>query len=106
MHTFSLNGQAAAIWVARDISERVRIEEERQASIEQIGQNIEQFAIIGDNIRNPLQVIRGYLSLIEDEEYTRIIDDQIERIDDRIRQLDEGWLESENVINFLRRNRN
>ncbi|MDO9538774.1 MAG: CHASE4 domain-containing protein [Methanocalculus sp.] len=105
MHSFVLKDMPAAIWVARDISERVQIEEERQASIEQISHNVEQFAILGDNIRNPLQVIRGYLSLFEDRtEYVEVIEDQIEQIDDRIRQLDEGWLESENVINFLRRN--
>lgn len=106
MHSFLLGNRPAAIWIARDISERVRIEEERQASVDQLSHNIEQFAILGDNIRNPLQVIRGYLSLFEDRtEYVEMIEDQIEQIDARIKKLDEGWLESDNVIKFLRRNR-
>ncbi|MCP1662811.1 MULTISPECIES: CHASE4 domain-containing protein [Methanocalculus] len=105
MHTFMYKNRKAAIWVARDISERVKIEKERAASIEQLSQNIEQFAILGDNIRNPLQVIRGGVALLEgQEEYISLIEEQVDQIDERIKQLDEGWLDSENVINFMRRN--
>lgn len=105
MHTFSMNHQPAAVWVARNISERIRVEEERQLSLEQISHNIEQFAIIGDSIRNPLQAIRGYLFLLkEDSVIIEAIDTEIDQIDDQITQLDERWLESENVIRFLRRN--
>ncbi len=105
MHTFSMNHQPAAVWVARNISERLRVEEERNLSLEQISHNIEQFAIIGDSIRNPLQVIRGYLLLLKDKpEYIPAIDEEIDQIDGQIMQLDERWLESENVIRFLKRN--
>jgi len=106
MHTFSMNHQPAAVWVARNISERLRVEEERHLSLEQISHNIEQFAIIGDSIRNPLQVIRGYLLLLKEKpEYIQAIDEEIDQIDGQIMQLDERWLESENVIRFLQRNK-
>lgn len=104
MHTFVYKNRSAAIWAARDISERVRIEQERAASIERLSQNIDQFAILGDNIRNPLQVIRGCLALLEgNEEYISLIEEHVDQIDKRIKQLDSGWLESENVIKFMRR---
>lgn len=104
MHTFIHKNRPAAIWGARDISERVMIEKERAASIERLSQNIDQFAILGDNIRNPLQVIRGYLALLEGkEEHISLIEEHVDQIEERIKQLDAGWLESENVIKFMRR---
>ncbi len=46
-----------------DITDRMRAENLRQEAYEQIEQNIEQFAILGDHVRQPLQVILGVVDL-------------------------------------------
>jgi PAS domain S-box-containing protein len=88
--------------VGRDITERIRIEAIRKQALERIGKNIEQFAVLGDHIRQPLQVIRGMAELIEDEK-TAVIDQQVERINNIVRQLDQGWVESRKVREYLKR---
>ncbi len=87
---------------ARDITERVQMETLKRRAFEQIEQNIEQFAILGDHIRNPLAVIIG-LADMEDGEHSRKILEQAWEIDRIIDQLDRGWIESEKVREFLRR---
>ncbi|WP_054847540.1 PAS domain S-box protein [Methanoculleus chikugoensis] len=52
--------------VGRDITDRKQNERLRQRAFEQIERNIEQFAILGDHIRQPLQVILGMTELIDD----------------------------------------
>ncbi|MFA6673212.1 MAG: histidine kinase, partial [Methanoculleus sp.] len=58
---------------------------------------------LGDHIRQPLQVTLGRAELLDDEKAAAIIRDQVERINDYIRQLDQGWVESRMVRDFLRR---
>ena len=59
--------------MARDITERKEIERLKRDAFRQIEKNMEQFAILNDHIRNPLQAIVG-LSLLNasDEEVTAI----------------------------------
>jgi len=47
------------------IRERERIEQDWMEAYRQIERNIEQFAVLTDHIRNPLQVIQGMADLIE-----------------------------------------
>jgi len=61
---------------------------------------MEQFQILNDQIRNPLQVIKGYVDLNKGE-FSDQINKQIEIIDNLVTQLDRGWLESEKVRSFL-----
>jgi|GEM_PF-6404018 hypothetical protein len=76
----------------------------RIKSLERIEKNIEEFAILVDHIRNPLTIIAGTAELqIDDEVVLNIIKDSINEIEDVIRRLDKGWLESENVRKFLMR---
>ncbi|MDD2788162.1 MAG: histidine kinase, partial [Methanoculleus sp.] len=63
----------------------------------------EQFAVLGDHIRQPLQVTLGRAELLDDEVTAGVIREQVERINDYIRQLDRGWVESRKVREFLRR---
>ncbi len=77
--------------------------EMKMRSIEQIEKNIEEFAILVDHIRNPLAVISGVAELeIENENIRKIIDDAIKKIEDVVKRLDQGWLESEEIREFLR----
>jgi PAS domain S-box-containing protein len=75
----------------------------KRKAYEQIEQNIEQFAILADHIRNPLAVILALAELeVENKETVEKIIEQVERIDEVIKKLDEGWLESEEIREFLK----
>lgn len=95
----------AASAVIRDITGKKEAEQILIQAFIQIDRNIEQFAILADHIRNPLQVIVGYSALSSDEITTEIME-QVDRINEIIKQLDQGWIDSENVRRFLRRNYN
>jgi len=77
----------AVIEYAKDITEQKHFEDQL-------------FQILNDQIRNPLQVIKGYVDLNKGE-FSDQIDKQIEIIDNLVTQLDRGWLESEKVRSFL-----
>jgi nitrogen-specific signal transduction histidine kinase len=86
-----------------DISDYKRLEEQlKTEGITQIAQNMEQFQILNDQIRNPLQAIMGYVSL-DCARYRENIMKQIGIIDDLVSRLDHGWVESEKVRKFLLR---
>jgi PAS domain S-box-containing protein len=89
--------------VGRDITERKQHELLRQQAFGQIERNIEQFAVLGDHIRQPLQVILGMTELLGEGEVTAKIKEQVERIDGYIQELDQGWIESRQVREFLRK---
>jgi len=93
-----------AIGMVEEITERKLHEEIRQQAYRQIERNMEQFAILGDHVRHPLQVILARADLMDDEETAEQIREQVRRINALIRQLDEGWVESRKIREFLRRN--
>jgi PAS domain S-box-containing protein len=82
----------------------IRIIEQRihEQGIAQIDRNMEQFQILNDKIRNPLQAIMGYVSLDDEESKSRIVE-QVMAIDNLVTRLDRGWVESEKVRRFLYR---
>ncbi|MDD1664166.1 MAG: PAS domain S-box protein [Methanomicrobiales archaeon] len=86
----------------QEIFQRKLIEAQKREAYEQIEKNIEQFAILGDHIRNPLAVIVGLADLTEGTASEKILE-QAKMIDRIIDQLDKGWIESEKVREFLRR---
>jgi sensor domain CHASE-containing protein len=86
----------------QEIFQRKLIEVQKREAYEQIEKNIEQFAILGDHIRNPLAVIVGLADLSEGTASEKILE-QAKMIDGIIDQLDRGWIESEKVREFLRR---
>jgi PAS domain S-box-containing protein len=90
--------------VGRDVSDRMRYEDMRLQAFYQIEQNIEQFAVLADHIRLPLQVILGMADLTDDTKTSEKIREQVERINGIVKQLDEGWVESRDIREFLRRN--
>jgi nitrogen-specific signal transduction histidine kinase len=86
-----------------DVSFRVQREEEiRQAGLARLELNMEQFQILNDEIRNPLQVIKGY-NLLQGGEFEKKIDEQLEIINELIDKLDRAWVQSEKVHTFLLR---
>jgi len=83
-----------------DVTDSKQMEVVKRKALEQIEKNIEQFAILGDHIRNPLAVIVGLSSLTPGEITDKIIL-QAREIDRIVTQLDMGWIESEKVRSFL-----
>ena len=85
-----------------DITDKKHMEMAKRKALEQIEQNIEQFAILSDHIRTPLAVIVGLSSLAPGDITDKIIL-QAREIDRIITQLDMGWIESEKVRDFIKR---
>ncbi|HDR73509.1 MAG TPA: PAS domain S-box protein [Methanoculleus sp.] len=90
------------VGVARDIGERKEVERVRREALDQIERNMEQFAILNDHIRNPLQAIVGMVDL-EGGPLAEKVVSQAAEIDAIIKRLDIGWLESKKISDFLRK---
>ena len=89
------------IGLSRDITAMVLLEKEMEKKgIQQLEQNMEQFQILNDKIRNPLSIIISIASLEESKESAAIIE-QAKIIDDLVTQLDIGWVRSTTVRSFL-----
>ena len=101
-HTFEFRGRKVVLSIARDITERKVYQEKLAESLDQISRNMVQFAILNDQIRNPLQVIMGEV-MLDREPDRELVLDQIKKIDGMISRLDRGYLESEKVREFLQR---
>lgn len=101
-------GKPAIIGTLIDITERLELEKAKLKAFEQIEKNIENYAILVDQIRNPLTVISGITEVMLDgkdgelRELKEIIMDAVKRIEDVVSKLDRGWLESERIRDFLR----
>ncbi|KQC02946.1 MAG: hypothetical protein APR53_01895 [Methanoculleus sp. SDB] len=90
------------VTVVRDITAQRKIDELKRQAFEQIENNLEQFAILNDHIRNPLQAIVGLADLQGGDLAEKIFFHAME-IDAIIKRLDIGWLESEKIRQFLRK---
>jgi two-component system, response regulator PdtaR len=86
-----------------DVTDHKHFEEQlKKEGITRIEQNMEQFQILNDQIRNPIQAIMGYVNLDCMHNRERILE-QIRLIDTLVDRLDHGWVESEKVRKFLLR---
>jgi CheY-like chemotaxis protein len=84
-----------------NITDHKKFEDElKHEGISRIEQNMEQFQILNDQIRNPLQAILGFVNLDCVGNRDRIMD-QIQIINSLVARLDRGWVESEKVRRFL-----
>ncbi|MDD4254023.1 MAG: PAS domain S-box protein [Methanofollis sp.] len=99
---FELAGKPVVLAVARDITERIERQKKEAEAFRQIEKNMEQFAILNDHIRNPLQVILG-LACLYDETVGDRIATEVREIDALVNGLDQGWLQSEKIRAVLRR---
>jgi PAS domain S-box-containing protein len=85
-----------------DITDRKQMEAAQKTALQQIEKNIEQFAILGDHIRNPLAVIVGLTCMLAEDIASKVMV-QAKEIDRIITQIDIGWIESEKVRNIIRK---
>ncbi|WP_342676792.1 PAS domain S-box protein [Methanofollis sp. UBA420] len=99
---FELAGKPVVLAVARNITERIEQQKKEAEAFRQIEKNMEQFAILNDHIRNPLQVILG-LACLYDETVGDRIATEVREIDALVNGLDQGWLQSEKIRAVLRR---
>jgi len=91
------------ITVSRDITAQREVEDLKSKAYSQVERNMEQFALLADHIRNPLQAIMGRAELIDDPVTTEKIRQQVQRINGIIDQLDGRWAESRKLSMFWRR---
>ncbi len=94
---------ARVVTVGRDITAQREVEDLKSKAYAQIERNMEQFALLADHIRNPLQAIMGRAELFDDAEATEKIRQQVQRINVIINQLDERWAESRKLSMFWRK---
>ena len=85
-----------------DITERKQMEVAQRTALKQIEKNIEQFAILGDHIRNPLQAIIGLTCMLAEDLANKVLE-QAKEIDRIVTQIDLGWIESEKVRTILKK---
>ena len=86
-----------------DITEQTQMDQIKGHVYQQIEKNIEQFAILGDHLRNPLTVIIGLCDGMADEKLAQKIVAQAKEIDSIINRIDNGWIESEKIRDFLKK---
>ena len=105
---YSSDGRTPVATIAqgKDITIQKKLEKERNTVLEQVNQNLAQFAILNDGIRNPLTVIEIIVETIEDSNITDQIFSQTKRIDDMVNQLDKRWIESDKILSFLQKHYN
>ncbi|WP_202319029.1 PAS domain S-box protein [Archaeoglobus neptunius] len=80
--------------------EKIKLDEERKRAFESIEKNVYQMAVLTDHIRNPLASIA---LLAEDTEVGERILKEVDRINEVLRKLDEGWIESEKIREYLKK---
>jgi hypothetical protein len=86
-----------------DITDSIEMEQLKKMAVTQIEKNIEQFAILGDHLRNPLTAIIGLSDLLEDRPIADKIRARAMEIDALITRMDKGWIDSEKVRNIIKK---
>ena len=102
MRLLTLDGEEYVLQLARDITKERESHRIETDALKKIEENLTQLATLNDEIRNPLMVITGVadLDLADSKD---IILDQVNRIDALVKRLDQGWVESSKIREFLRK---
>ena len=93
----------ATIAQGNDVTDEFRLEREKDAALEQIQKNLAQLAFLNDEIRNPLMVISMCADHYGTIERVDQIFSQVRRIDEMVSNLDQRWVESETVLQTIRK---
>ncbi|MGB7789484.1 RyR domain-containing protein [Methanoregula sp.] len=86
-----------------DITDTIEMEQLKKYAYTQIEKNIEQFAVLGDHLRNPLTAIIGLCELLDDRTTAAKIQARAMEIDALITRIDQGWIDSEKVRNIIKK---
>ncbi|BBL69163.1 PAS domain-containing protein [Methanoculleus chikugoensis] len=98
-------GERCAGWVCFGAEENGVLlpdSDSRERVLRQLEENVAQLMTLNDRIRNPLQVIAGLAGFMDGDVRDRILL-QVEMIDETVRQLDLGALESTSIREYLRK---
>ena len=88
--------------LVRDLTEEREAREREAVALRQIEENLMQLGTLNDEIRNPLAIITGIIGFSDDDVSEPVIE-QVRAIDDIVHRLDQGWLESEKIREYLRK---
>ena len=86
-----------------DLTNKKKLEEEKNQLLDQIQRNLAQMAYLNDNIRNPLSIIISLADIYLTEDKSQAVQKQVDVISDSITRLDQRWSESEKVLNYIRK---
>ncbi|NYT13001.1 MAG: PAS domain S-box protein [Candidatus Methanofastidiosa archaeon] len=85
------------IKVSEDITMKKKVKK-------QIDENIEYFAHLIDHIRNPLAILSGFIQVkVEEGKTKERLLRQVDRIEEIIKMLDKGWMDTEDTKRFLKK---
>jgi PAS domain S-box-containing protein len=93
----------ATIAQGNDVTVERFLQQDKDRATNQIKENIAKIAILNDGIRNPLSVIAMYVEMAGNEQLSSSINNEIMQIDRIIRTLDQEWVKSEKILNFLQK---
>jgi len=85
-----------------DISELKHSQEIQAKATRQIEDNIHQMAALNDQIKNPLTII-SCLCDMDQIPHLSEVETQIQIINDIIKKIDQGWIESMKIRHYLKR---
>ena len=70
----------------------------------QLDENLEYFAHLIDHIRNPLAILSAFVQIkVDDEKTKEVVIRQVDRIEALLKQLDQGWMDTEETRKFLKK---
>ncbi|PWR75924.1 PAS domain S-box protein [Methanospirillum stamsii] len=99
---FRLEKTVVGLAILEDITIKNQYEEERIGLIKQIEKNLAELSILNDGVRNPLTVIMLLVDELEKEISDPVLA-QIKNIDELISQLDQRWIESDKILQYLQK---
>ncbi|MDH7508208.1 MAG: PAS domain-containing protein [Methanomassiliicoccales archaeon] len=104
---FSIEERGMLATLANDLAFGISARENevlKDDALAQIRENMDHFALLVDNIRNPLAAAQGYLEFYVSDEYVKEkIWIQHERIVELVRKLENVWRSSEELMKGMKR---
>ncbi|MBN1432023.1 MAG: PAS domain S-box protein [Methanomicrobiaceae archaeon] len=97
-----IGGEQYILSLVRDITIEKENRKDQIRVLKKIENNLMQMSTLNDRIRNPLCVIAGITDLEGGKNAEKILK-QVNEIDELIKQLDQGWLESLKIRDYLKR---
>ncbi len=97
-----IEGEHYILSLVRDITLEKKDRIDQIGTLKRIEENLMQMSTLNDRIRNPLCVIAGIADLEGGKNAEKILE-QVDEIDGIINQLDQGWVESQKIRDYLKR---
>lgn len=102
LNTIQLDDTEIIQVMVRDVTELHEMYRRELQAIEQMEENLGQLAAVNDQIRNPLAIISSLTELSENE-YHAEIEEQVDRINRMVDEIDLGFVATDKVRTYLRK---